>query len=82
MTYAFVDATFNEITELKNRKVEEVPHPFLSETMDLFNNESKETKAKLQFIHFNHTNPVMWDKTAKQKVLEQGFNLAEQGAKY
>ncbi len=82
VTYAFVDATFNEITELKNRKVEEVPHPFLSETMDLFNNESKETKAKLQFIHFNHTNPVMWDKTAKQKVLEQGFNLAEQGAKY
>lgn len=82
VTYAFVDATFNEITELKNRKVEEVPHPFLSETMDLFKNESKETKAKLHFIHFNHTNPVMWDKTAKQKVLEQGFNLAEQGAKY
>jgi pyrroloquinoline quinone biosynthesis protein B len=82
VTYAFVDATFNEITELKNRKVEEVPHPFLSETMDLFKKESKETKAKLQFIHFNHTNPVMWDKTAKQKVAEQGFNLAEQGAKY
>lgn len=82
VTYAFVDATFNEITELKNRKVEEVPHPFLSETMDLFKKESKETKAKLQFIHFNHTNPVMWDKPAKQKVSEQGFNLAEQGAKY
>lgn len=82
VTYAFVDATFNEITELKNRKVEEVPHPFLSETMVLFKKESKETKAKLQFIHFNHTNPVMWDKTAIKKILEQGFNLAEQGAKY
>lgn len=82
VNYAFVDATFNEITELKNRKVEEVPHPFVSETMDLFKNESKETKAKLHFIHFNHTNPVMWDKTAKQKVLEQGFKLANQGEKY
>ena len=82
VNYAFLDATFNEITELKNRKVEEVPHPFVSETMELFKNESKETKAKLQFIHFNHTNPVMWDKTAKQKVLEQGFKVAEQGKKY
>lgn len=82
VTYAFLDATFNEITELKNRKIEEVPHPFVSETMDLFKNESKETKAKLHFIHFNHTNPVMWDKTAKQKVLEQGFKVAEQGWRY
>ena len=82
VTYAFLDATFSEITELKNRKAEEVPHPFVSETMDLFKNESKETKSKLQFIHFNHTNPVMWDKTAKQKVLEQGFKVANQGEKY
>jgi pyrroloquinoline quinone biosynthesis protein B len=80
--YAFLDATFSEITELKNRKVEEVPHPFVSETMDLFKNESKETKAKLHFIHFNHTNPVMWDKTAKQNVLEQGFKVVEQGGSY
>ncbi len=79
---AFVDATFNTIDELKNRKVEEVPHPFVSETMDLFKNESKENKAKLHFIHFNHTNPVMWDKNAKQKVLEQGFKVAEQGGRY
>ncbi len=82
VSYAFVDATFNTIDELKNRKVEEVPHPFVSETIDLFKNESKETKAKLHFIHFNHTNPVMWDKTAKQKVLDQGFKVAEQGGKY
>jgi pyrroloquinoline quinone biosynthesis protein B len=76
---AFLDATFNTIDELKNRKVEEVPHPFVSETIDLFKNESKETKSKLHFIHFNHTNPIMWDKTAKQKILEQGFKVAEQG---
>ena len=82
VSYAFVDATFNTIDELKNRKIEEVPHPFVSETMDLFKNESKETKAKLHFIHFNHTNPIMWDKTAKQKVLEQGFKVAEQGERY
>lgn len=82
VNYAFLDATFNEITELKNRKVEEVPHPFVSETMELFKSESKETKSKIHLIHFNHTNPVMWDKTTKQKVLEQGFNIANQSKKY
>jgi pyrroloquinoline quinone biosynthesis protein B len=80
--FAFVDATFNTIDELKNRKVEEVPHPFVTETIDLFKNESKENKAKLHFIHFNHTNPIMWDKTAKQKILDQGFKVGEQGQRY
>lgn len=79
---AFLDATFNSINELQNRKMEEVPHPFVIETMDLFKSETKETKAKLYFIHFNHTNSIMWDKTAKQKVLEHGFKLAEQDATY
>ncbi len=82
VSYVFLDATFNTIDEIKNRKIEEVPHPFVSETMDLFKNESKETKSKIHFIHFNHTNPVMWNKDAKQKVLEQGFKVAEQGGRY
>ncbi|MBA2613893.1 MAG: pyrroloquinoline quinone biosynthesis protein PqqB [Bacteroidetes bacterium] len=78
---AFVDATFNEISELKNRKAKEVPHPFVSETMQLFTTSDPKTKAKLFFIHFNHTNPLMWDKSAKEKVEKAGFNLAKQGAK-
>jgi pyrroloquinoline quinone biosynthesis protein B len=82
VTHAFLDATFSDLTELKNRKAEEVPHPLISETMELFKNEDKETKAKIHFIHFNHTNPVMWDKAAKQKVSKEGFKVAEQGKKY
>lgn len=82
VNYAFLDATFSDAAELPNRKIEEVPHPFASETIDLFKSEIKETKAKIHFIHFNHTNKVMWDKAAKQKVLEQGFKVAEQGGRY
>lgn len=82
VNYAFLDATFSDAAELPNRKMEDVPHPFISETMELFKNESKETKAKIYFIHFNHTNPVMWDKTAKQNLLEQGFKFANQGEKH
>jgi pyrroloquinoline quinone biosynthesis protein B len=79
---AFLDATFSEVSELPNRKIEEVPHPFISETMELFKNESKETKSKIHFLHFNHTNPVMWDRNTKQKVIKEGFNVAEQGKNY
>lgn len=79
---AFLDATFSDVKELQNRKMEEVPHPFISETMDLFKKEIKEEKVKIHFIHFNHTNPAMWDKTAKKKVLDQGFKVAEQGVRY
>jgi pyrroloquinoline quinone biosynthesis protein B len=82
VNYAFIDATFSEITELKNRNVEEVPHPFVFETISKFANESQETKSKIQFIHFNHTNPILWDNAARQNVLKKGFGIAEQGKKY
>ena len=79
---AFLDATFNTITELKNRKVSEVPHPFVEETMVLLNSESDKTKSKIHFIHFNHTNPLMWDKAVQEEVEGKKFNIAKQGKTY
>lgn len=80
--YAFIDASFFADGELPNRSISEVPHPFVTETMGLFTNESASTKAKVHFIHFNHTNPLLFDEMTKKEVLKQGFNLAEQGEKY
>ena len=40
-----------------NRPMSEIPHPFITETLKLFENESREVKNKIYFIHFNHTNP-------------------------
>jgi pyrroloquinoline quinone biosynthesis protein B len=79
---AFLDATFNDINELKNRKMSEVPHPFVEETMELFSSASDKTKAKIHFIHFNHTNAVMWSKSAKTEVEQKKFNVSVQGAIY
>ena len=76
---AMVDATFFDNTEVPARNFTVVPHPFVAETMQLFENTGAATKAKLYFIHFNHTNPLLWDKQ-KQKDLEKlGFNFAHQG---
>jgi len=77
--YAFLDGTFYSSTELPGRKIEEVPHPLIPETMELFHNEDAATRGKIYFIHFNHTNPVLWDKDTKAIVKKNGFHVAEQG---
>lgn len=76
---AFLDATFKDINELNGRKIEEVPHPFVIESMQLFENSTAKLRSKLFFIHFNHTNPLLWDKLYKEKVEKAGYNLAKQG---
>lgn len=76
---ALLDATFNDGGELPNMRMSEVPHPFVTETMQVFENTGSATKAKIHFIHLNHTNPLLWD-TAKQNAFKQtGYNLAQQG---
>lgn len=80
--YAFLDATFFQDGELPNRAMSEVPHPFVTETMNLFKNEAAETKEKIHFIHFNHTNPLLFEEETQKQVISMGFKLAVQGGKY
>lgn len=80
-SYIFIDGTFYQDGEI-NRPMSEVPHPFVSETMDLLKNLSAKDKAKVFFIHFNHTNPlVQGDKKKIREVKSKGFNIAFQGQK-
>jgi len=76
---ALLDGTFYSNSELPGRKMEEVPHPLVTETMELFKNEDATTKSKVHFIHFNHTNPILWDDYTKAVVKANGFHIAEQG---
>ena len=80
--YAFLDATFLKEGEIPNRPMFEIPHPFVEETMLLFENESEATKSKISFIHLNHTNPLLFSDKAKTDVQSKGFNIAEQGKTY
>lgn len=76
---ALLDATFFKDGELQGRAMEEVPHPFVEETMRLFGDQSASEKAKVTFIHFNHTNPLLWDEKAREEVRGRGFSIAEEG---
>lgn len=75
--YAFIDGTFYDAEEINNRDISQIPHPFVSESLELFKSLSAVEKKKIYFIHFNHTNPLL-DKTSKQAelVLKSGFNIA------
>ncbi|MBL7817943.1 MAG: MBL fold metallo-hydrolase [Saprospiraceae bacterium] len=73
---ALLDATFYQNGEIP-RDMSEVPHPFISETMDLFKN--SQNKSKIRFIHFNHTNPVMRQTKERQWVERQGFGVCTEG---
>lgn len=76
---ALVDATFFDSNELPNRNMATVPHPTVAETMDLFVKTGKETTSKIYFIHFNHTNPLLWNPQTRKEVIKNGFNIAKQG---
>ena len=77
--YAFLDATFFKDGEV-NRSMDEIPHPFIVETLSLFKNESKEVKNKIHFIHFNHTNISLQHKNPViDSIAKLGYNFARFG---
>ncbi|HKX83041.1 MAG TPA: MBL fold metallo-hydrolase [Pyrinomonadaceae bacterium] len=79
--YLFLDGTFYADGEIA-RPMSEVPHPFVSETMDLLKDLPAKDRAKVFFIHFNHSNPLVQGDAAKIRNLRsRGFNIATQGMK-
>jgi len=80
--YAFLDASFFRNGEI-NRDMSKIPHPFTTETTTLFENENIETKNKVHFIHFNHSNPTIKDShRLKDSIINLGFRFAKQGDIY
>ncbi len=77
--HALLDATFFRDGELPGRSMQEVPHPFVVETMQRFSATPATEKSKVTFIHFNHTNPLIWQNKARNEVLGAGFSIAEEG---
>jgi pyrroloquinoline quinone biosynthesis protein B len=78
--YAFIDGTFYDGAEINHRNISEIPHPFIIETMALFQNLPLFEKNKIHFIHLNHTNPALdIQSKAYRNILQQGFKVAKMG---
>ena len=81
--YAFLDATFYDGAELNNRDMSEIPHPFIAESIALFEQLPMEQKNKVHFIHFNHTNPVLNSSSeAYKNLISQGFHISKMGDRF
>lgn len=77
---AYVDATFYDDNELPGRDMTKIPHPRVTETMERLADFPDEVRARIQFIHTNHTNPIRFQDSAETKtVLEAGFGIARAG---
>jgi len=55
---ALVDGSFFSAGELPGRSMEEIPHPFVVESLERFAPLPASERAKLIFTHLNHSNPA------------------------
>jgi len=76
---ALLDATFYQEGELPNRNMSEIPHPFVAETINIFSPLPAAEKCKVKFIHFNHTNPLIFEGVERETVKKLGFGVATEG---
>lgn len=76
-----IDGTFYRNGEIKGRDMAEIPHPFIEESITLFDTLSSLEKKKIKFIHFNHTNPVLRNTTERKELIKKGFQIALEGEK-
>jgi pyrroloquinoline quinone biosynthesis protein B len=80
--YLLIDGTFYADGEIA-RPMSEVPHPFVTETMTLLNDLPAKERAKVFFIHFNHSNPLVQGNKAKlSDVKKLGFSVSHTGQRF
>jgi pyrroloquinoline quinone biosynthesis protein B len=79
---ALIDGTFWDANELPPERQNNVPHPPVSETLELLG-DRKEGDPEIYFIHLNHTNPLH-DETssAYATVVSMGWEVAKQGMEF
>jgi len=77
---AFIDATFFANGEIAGRDMSQIPHPFVEESILRFQSLKGSERAKIHFIHLNHTNPALNPKSqAAAQIRKAGMNLAVEG---
>jgi pyrroloquinoline quinone biosynthesis protein B len=73
---ALLDGTFFEEGELPGRSMAEIPHPLVEETIGRLGSLGR---ARVLFVHLNHTNRLLWDAAARRRLAVRGFAVAGEG---
>ena len=78
-----LDGTFYSQNEIPHRNMAEIPHPFITESMEALSELNSENRSKVHFIHFNHSNPAIKDNSpAYHTIKSKRFNLAREGDRF
>jgi pyrroloquinoline quinone biosynthesis protein B len=79
VSVAYLDATFFDASELPGRNHDEIPHPFVVESIARFSKLPPAQRAKVRFLHLNHSNPLLDPRSAaSQQVQQAGMAVARQ----
>ena len=77
---AYLDGTFFDGAELSGRDMSEIPHPFITESLDRFATLPAATRSRVRFIHLNHTNPALVKSSPERLRIERsGARVAAAG---
>ncbi len=77
---AYLDGTFFADGEVPGRDMSGFPHPRIRESLARFAHLPPADRAKIRFIHLNHTNPALWRDTDERRAIEAtGMRVAEEG---
>jgi pyrroloquinoline quinone biosynthesis protein B len=78
--YAFLDGTFYRNGEIWGRDMSEIPHPFITESIKQFDSLPNNEKEKIHFIHLNHTNPLLNQKSEEYiNFSKTYYHIAQEG---
>jgi pyrroloquinoline quinone biosynthesis protein B len=79
---AFVDGTFYADHELQ-RDMSGIPHPFVTETIARLATAPADLRAKVHFVHLNHTNPALDPESAASAAIRAaGMSVAREGERF
>jgi len=78
--YLLLDGTFYSGDELPGRDMSKIPHPTITHTMEMLKTLDPANRAKIRFIHLNHSNPAHDENTnAYEDIEKAGYKLARAG---
>ena len=80
---ALLDGTFYSQNEIPHRNMNEIPHPFIIETMETLFGLNSTNRNKVHFIHFNHSNPAIKNNSpAYHSIRSKRFNVSREGDRF
>lgn len=76
---AYLDGTFFAHGEIPGRDMTGFPHPFITHSLERFAALPEEERAKIRFIHLNHTNPALEPQSSARRAIEAaGCHVAQE----